>query len=87
METPFPFKPLLLFGFLSIMLLIGVLLRARVSFFQRFLFPSCLMGGLVGMILVNSGLIPVSASNFETFAYHFFNISFISIGLTRDHEG
>lgn len=87
METPFPFKPLLLFGFLSIMLLIGVLVRARVSFFQRFLFPSCLMGGLVGMILVNSGLIQVSASDFETFAYHFFNISFISIGLTRDHEG
>lgn len=87
METPFPFKPLLLFGFLSIMLLIGVLLRARVSFFQRFLFPSCLIGGVVGMILVNSGLIQVSASDFETFAYHFFNISFISIGLTRDHEG
>jgi ESS family glutamate:Na+ symporter len=86
METPFPFKPLLLFGFLSIMLLIGVLVRARVSFFQRFLFPSCLIGGLVGMILVNSGLIQVPTSDFETFAYHFFNISFISIGLTRDLE-
>jgi ESS family glutamate:Na+ symporter len=86
METPFPFKTLLLFGFLSIMLLIGVFLRARIALFQRFLFPGCLIGGFVGMIIVNSGLIPVPASDFETFAYHFFNISFISIGLTRGSE-
>jgi len=86
MEIPFSFKPLLLFGFLSIMLLTGVLLRARVSLLQRFLFPSCLIGGFVGMILVNSGLIEIPASDFETFAYHLFNISFISIGLTRGSE-
>jgi glutamate:Na+ symporter, ESS family len=86
MEIPFPFKPLLLFGFLSIMLLIGVLLRARLSLLQRFLFPSCLIGGFVGMLIVNSGLIKIPASDFETFAYHLFNISFISIGLTRESK-
>ncbi len=83
MEPPFSFEPLLVFGFLSIVLLVGVVLRANVHFFQRFLFPSCLIGGLLGLILVSTRLIDLSASKFETFAYHFFNISFISVGLTR----
>ena len=37
MQIPFPFEPMLAFGSLAIMLLIGVLLRAKVNFFQRFL--------------------------------------------------
>ncbi|NIQ39186.1 MAG: hypothetical protein GTN81_11415, partial [Proteobacteria bacterium] len=83
MDPPFSFEPFLLFGFLSIVLLVGVVLRAKVRFFQRFLFPSCLIGGILGLILVNTPLVDLSASKFETFAYHFFNISFISVGLTR----
>lgn len=86
MESPFPFEPLLIFGFLSIMLLIGVVLRARIPFIQNFLVPSCLVGGLLGMILVNTGLIAFNTSKLETFAYHFFNISFISVGLTKRKE-
>jgi ESS family glutamate:Na+ symporter len=83
MQIPFPFESMLTFGALAIMLLAGVLLRAKVSFFQRFLIPSCLIGGTLGLILMNLDLIKLSASNLETFAYHFFNISFISVGLTR----
>jgi len=86
MESPFPFQPLLIFGFFSTMLLTGVLLRARIQFIQKFLFPSCLIGGLLGLLLINSGLIDFEASTLETFAYHFFNISFISVGLTRDEN-
>jgi len=86
MQIPFPFESMLAFGILAIMILIGVWLRARVSLFQRFLIPSCLIGGLLGLILLNIGLINLPASNLETFAYHFFNISFISIGLTRDGD-
>ena len=86
MQIPFPFESMLAFGILAIMILIGVWLRARVHFFQRFLIPSCLIGGLMGLILLNIGLIKLPASNMETFAYHFFNISFISVGLTRDGD-
>ena len=81
-QSPFPFDAMILFGSLSIMLLIGVILRAKITFFQNFLIPSCLIGGVLGLILINSGLILGSAKNLETFAYHFFNISFISVGLT-----
>jgi len=82
MQIPFPFDSMLLFGSLAIMLLIGVLLRAKIPFFQHFLIPSCLIGGILGLILLSSGVLKLSVSNLETFAYHFFNISFISVGLT-----
>lgn len=82
MPIPFPFESMLTFGGLAIMLLAGVLLRARVPLFQRFLMPSCLIGGILGLILLNTNLIKLSVSNLETFAYHFFNVSFISVGLT-----
>ena len=83
---PFPFDSMLLFGSLAIMLLMGVLLRAKISFFQRFLIPSCLIGGVLGLIIINSGIIKLSVTDLETFAYHFFNISFISVGLTNSSD-
>ncbi len=83
MQIPFPFEAMLTFGGLAIMLLIGVVLRAKVTIFQRFLMPSCLIGGILGLVLLNINLIKLSVSNLETFAYHCFNISFISVGLTR----
>jgi ESS family glutamate:Na+ symporter len=83
MKIPFPFDSMLLFGSLAIMLLMGVLLRAKFSFFQRFLIPSCLIGGVLGLIIINGGIIKLSVTDLETFAYHFFNISFISVGLTN----
>jgi len=84
MQSPFPFESMLVFGCLAIMLLTGVLLRAKIAFFQHFLIPSCLIGGILGIMLLNLGVTSVSVTNLETFAYHFFNISFISLGLTRN---
>jgi ESS family glutamate:Na+ symporter len=85
MQSPFPFQSVLLFGFLSALLLIGIGLRAKIPFFQRFLVPGCLLAGLLGLILTNMGWIPFDFSRMETFAYHFFNISFISVGLTGNN--
>ncbi|MCB2148766.1 MAG: hypothetical protein KQI81_19960 [Deltaproteobacteria bacterium] len=84
MNTPFPFDGMLAFAFLSVLLLAGVGLRARVGFFQRFLVPSCLIGGLLGLVLMHTGIHGIETATIEAFAYHFFNISFISVGLTRD---
>ena len=82
MKMPFPFEPLLIFGFMAGALLLGVVLRARVSFFQNFLIPSCLLGGLAGLILISTGVISADTEMLETYAYHLFNLSFISVGLT-----
>ena len=86
MHSPFPFDSILVFGFLSIMLLLGTLVRAKVPFVQRYLFPSCLVGGVIGLILVSLGVVKISTDLLESMAYHFFNISFISLGLTKDNN-
>jgi ESS family glutamate:Na+ symporter len=82
MTTPFPFDLLIVFGFLSVMLLVGVIFRAWIRFFQRLLFPSSLIGGLLGLALINAGVFSLDPELIKAFAYHFFNISFISVGLT-----
>lgn len=83
MQSPFPFEAFLVFGTLSIMLLVGVLLRAWVPLLQKFLFPSCLIGGVIGLATLSTGLVELDVKDIEAFAFHFFNISFISVGLTR----
>mgnify|MGYP001815708585 CR=1 FL=1 len=82
MNIPFEFEPMLIFGWMSAMLLAGVFLRARIRFFQNYLIPSCLIGGLLGLILETVGVIRFPSESWESFAYHLFNISFISVGLT-----
>jgi ESS family glutamate:Na+ symporter len=79
---PVPFEPMLLFGSFAAMLILGVLLRATMPFLQKFLMPSCLIGGIIGLVLIGLGVLNFASSDIKTFAYHFFNISFISVGLT-----
>lgn len=86
MNSPFPFDTLLVFSWLSIMLLAGVILRSSIRFFQHFLIPSCMIGGIIGAALLNTSVINAHHSDFETFAYHLFNISFISLGITAGGE-
>ncbi|MBW2370450.1 MAG: hypothetical protein JRH15_21475 [Deltaproteobacteria bacterium] len=86
MEIPFTFEPLLAFGAMGIFLVIGVFLRAKVSFFQSFLLPSCLIGGALGCILINMRVVKLPFSLFENYAFHLLNIAFISAGLTRDEN-
>ncbi len=82
MNTPFPFDGMLAFAFLSALLVAGIVLRAKIGFLQRFLVPSCLIGGLLGLALMHSNIFALESSTLESLAYHFFNISFISVGLT-----
>lgn len=70
------------FGWLSVMLIVGVILRAKVGFFQKFLFPAAIIGGLIGFVFKSLGWIDVSYEIFTVFAIHMFTINFISIGLT-----
>jgi len=83
MNTPFDMSFFLAFGYIGISIFVGVWLRAKIKGLQSFLVPACMIGGILGMILMNTGLIPLNVELFQTIAYHFFIISFISIGLTR----
>jgi ESS family glutamate:Na+ symporter len=73
---------MLIIASLAVFLLVGVILRSIIPFFQRFLIPSCLIGGFIIMILRNINVLLISHSTLEILVYHLFNISFISVGLT-----
>ena len=68
MNTPFPFDGMLVFAFLSILLMIGVGLRAKMAFFQRFLVPSCLIGGILGLVVLHAGMIRLDTATIEAMA-------------------
>ena len=71
------------FGWLCIMLLIGVILRAKIKLFKNILMPACVIGGILGFILLNVGVIwNVDFNMFNQMTTELFTLSFISLGLT-----
>lgn len=71
------------FGWLGIMLLIGVILRAKVKLFSNILMPACVIGGILGFILLNVGVIwNVDFNIYNQMTTELFTLSFISLGLT-----
>lgn len=78
---------LMAFGVAGIMLLIGMLLRAKVPFIRQTLAPAAVLGGVVGFICMNT-FIPsltdkISYDGYTDIVNILFTVSFISIGLTR----
>ncbi len=77
------FMPLLIaFAWMSGFMLLGTFLRARIKFFQKFLFPACLIGGVLGFVVMSLGWIKVGYNIFALIAFHLFSIGFVSVGLT-----
>ena len=75
------------FGMASVMLCLGMFIRAKVPFFRHMLMPTSVIGGLIGFIVMNTiiGKVDVggvSIKDFSNIVDVFFVMSFISIGLT-----
>ena len=78
MKPFFDMSLLIAFGFLSLLLLLGVLLRAKIKFLQNFMVPACLTGGVIGFFILNTtGFPQVQPELYPALAYHFFTISFV----------
>ena len=80
------------FSLASIMLLIGVFLRAKVAFFRNMLVPSCVIAGVLGMIFMNIAIsanwnIGTDTDMFNSIVGQLFTVSFISISLTSAPKG
>lgn len=71
-------------GLASIMLCVGVFLRAKVPFLRNILAPASVIAGLLGAILMNTGVMHeyIRAEIFTEIVNQMFTISFISIALT-----
>ena len=89
------FPAFMAFGAMSILLLIGVLLRAKIKVLQNLMIPASLIAGVLGFILVNAGWlkfpyegqwVALTSRDFVPFAFHAFTLSFISLCLTRAEE-
>lgn len=74
------------FSWLSIMIIIGAFLRYKVRVFQNMLIPSSAIGGIIGFIFINLGVINISAELLQSFVTELFILSFISIGLTGNND-
>lgn len=82
MNAPFSFDLVIALGVLGVFLLIGVALRAKIGFLQRLIAPSCLVGGFIGLIVINVVPVGLDTEIFEAVVYHLFTLSFVSLGLT-----
>lgn len=74
------------FSWVGIMLLVGVLLRALVKPLGSILMPASVIGGIVGFILMNMGILSkagVSSDALNNIVGIFFIFTFISMGLTN----
>ena len=87
------FMPYLIaFGWIAAMMLLGTLIRAKVRFFQKYLVPSSLIGGLIGFVLVSLGWVgipevgkgwtSIPPAPFGLIAFHLFSFGFVAIGLS-----
>ncbi|GGJ73133.1 sodium:glutamate symporter [Virgibacillus kapii] len=71
------------FGLASIMLCLGIIIRTKVTFIRKMLVPASVVAGLLGLILMNTGLITSTDSEMYVSMVNFlFTITFISIALT-----
>src|SRR5680860_822885 len=71
------------FIFLSLFLLVAIIIKARVKFFQRYLVPTAIIGGFIGLILGPevAKLINFSSDTLGILIYHLMAIGFISLAL------
>lgn len=74
------------FGWIALVLLAGVVLRAKIGLLQKFLVPSAIIAGIIGFALKSTGLIKIDYDTFTLFAIHFFTLNFISVGLTGTED-
>lgn len=81
------------FGLVSVMLCLGMLLRAKVSLFRKMMMPASVIGGIIGFLFMN--IVPsvfhtdfggVNDSVFNTLVNVLFTVSFIGITLTESKK-
>lgn len=78
---------MLAFGLASIMFCIGMIIRAKVPFIRKMLVPASVIAGVLGLFVMNSGLIKdLSSGVYVDIVNYLFTITFISIGLTSSSK-
>ena len=74
------------FSRVCVFLALGLAMRSTVKPFQKALIPSCILGGVVGLIALNAGWVSVDVPTLNGMTYHFFALSFMSLGLAGQEK-
>jgi len=83
------------FIWISILLVCGAFLRNKLPFLQHKLIPSSLIGGVIGFVLLNTGLIGMPTAEgwmaippkvFGVMVFHLFAFGFVGIGLLQQDK-
>lgn len=72
-------------AWIGVMLILGVILRAVIKPLGNILMPACVIGGIIGFILMNTGILTrlgVDFNMLNSIVTNLFTITFISMGLT-----
>lgn len=74
---------------LSLFLMIGTILRNRIPFFSKFLVPSAIVAGFVGLLLGPQllNLVPINSGRIERLIYHLMTIGFIALAMKEREKG
>ncbi len=83
------------FCWIGFFLMLGTYLRAKIKLFQKMLFPASLIGGIIGFIALNNGLVGLPTTNgwqsiepevFSMIVFHLFAFGFVGIGLLESPQ-
>ncbi|MBN2073902.1 MAG: sodium:glutamate symporter [Actinobacteria bacterium] len=71
------------FIFLSLFLVVAIVLKRKIGFLQRFLIPTSIIGGFIGLILGSEvlGWIQLDIDTLGNIIYHLMAVGFISVAL------
>ncbi len=73
-------------SFVSLMILIGLLLRSKVKFLKKLLIPTSVIAGIIGFIILNINSFNIESNTLSNIVNVLFTLSFISIGLTSTQK-
>ncbi len=86
-QSPYPFDLMISFGWIAAFLLLGIVCRVVIPFCRKYMIPACMIGGFLGCLAINFGLLDFAGgykpelNNLEMIIFHLFNMSFICFGL------
>ncbi|MDD2534163.1 MAG: hypothetical protein PHC86_05635 [Eubacteriales bacterium] len=72
---------ILQFGMISLILLVGNVLRRKIPWLRKALLPTSVIAGFLGLSLIQSGLITINRSFLDGITYHTIAIGFIALSL------
>ncbi len=86
--TPVSFSAVISLAWVGAFLILGMFLRSAFPLFRKYLVPSCVIGGAMGLLVQNSGVlnslgIGMDVEFLQEFVFHLFCLTWVFMGLRK----